>query len=313
MTSDLAPIETARLAELETVVERNVRGFVETGAALGEIRERRLYRATHATFEAYCRERWDFTRQRGNQLVDAAEMTTVVVTLGLPAPTSERQARELAPLKDDPERVRETWEEVVATHGASATAADVRAAVKRRRPLPADGKVIVGKRGLSHDPAVVDWVRERSAEGWTREQIVEASARGGHGWPRPDQRLTNGGVSECRAVIAHLERNGQPPTLPKRRRVTASLVDKQAERVRRDKLALDVVRALVGSALELRRAREHVVAALGREWRDDPYGVIAVLGNLSEVKNWLDEVIEPGMGLLDDEGRRQVKARAARG
>jgi hypothetical protein len=31
------------------------------GTALLEVRDRRLYRETHATFEDYCRERWRFS------------------------------------------------------------------------------------------------------------------------------------------------------------------------------------------------------------------------------------------------------------
>ena len=60
-----------------------------------EIRDSRLYRADFNTFEDYCRERWDFTRQRAHQLTEAAEVSTMVDV------QNERQARELAPLKDD--------------------------------------------------------------------------------------------------------------------------------------------------------------------------------------------------------------------
>ena len=50
-----AEIEVARLAELELVIERGQKAFVAVGNALAEIRDQRLYRETHATFEAYCK------------------------------------------------------------------------------------------------------------------------------------------------------------------------------------------------------------------------------------------------------------------
>jgi len=84
--------ERSRLAELEGVIERS---YVEVGHALREIRDSRLYRETHPNFDAYCRERWRFSRQRAGQLIDAAQVATMVVSAGLPAPESERRARDL--------------------------------------------------------------------------------------------------------------------------------------------------------------------------------------------------------------------------
>ncbi len=57
-----APARDATLADLEAVIGRGLDTFVEVGLALGAIHERRLYRATHSTFEDYCRERWGMDR-----------------------------------------------------------------------------------------------------------------------------------------------------------------------------------------------------------------------------------------------------------
>jgi hypothetical protein len=92
--------EAARLAELEARIKR---GFQEVGLALREIRDARLYRETHPTFEGYCRERWDFSDRRARQFMDAAEIGTMVPV------ENERQARALAPLKDDEKAVLEVW------------------------------------------------------------------------------------------------------------------------------------------------------------------------------------------------------------
>lgn len=126
----LAASEQARLVDLEATVERGLATFVEVGNALMEIRDGRLYRTTHGAFEDYCRERWGFSRQRANQLVDAATLTTTVVSQGLPAPTNEAQARELAPLRSEPEKMNEAWAE--ASSDGEPTALKVREAVGRR-------------------------------------------------------------------------------------------------------------------------------------------------------------------------------------
>jgi len=47
-------------------------------------------------FEGYCRERFGFSDSRGRQLIAAAKTVTAVTELGLPAPKTEREARELA-------------------------------------------------------------------------------------------------------------------------------------------------------------------------------------------------------------------------
>lgn len=132
MSSGLMPAEASRLAELELVVERGLATFVEVGAALLEIRDERYYRTTHRTFEDYCRERWDMSRARGYQLMDAARVVEAVSTTVDTAPANEAQARELVPLLDEPELMREAWAE--ASANGEPTAAAVRGAVERRRP-----------------------------------------------------------------------------------------------------------------------------------------------------------------------------------
>jgi hypothetical protein len=313
MSEALTTTESARLVELEAVVERGLQTFVEVGRALAEIRDERLYRATHRRFEDYCPDRWSFGGGRARQLIVAAKTATRVAVLGLPPLANEAQARALAPL--DSEQLRATWEVAMSEHGPTPTAPQVRAIVhERRAPKPSKPRkpVIAGRRGLSHDPVVIDWVRDRLGEGRSRDEIVRASACKTDGWPRPDAALTNGGVSECRAVIAHLERMERPnePT-PKRRHATASLIDKQFERAQRDKAALQLVAEVVGASIELRKAQTAVLAALERAWPRDPYAVLAAVANLAESREWLSQVIEPGMALLDDEGREHVRARTA--
>lgn len=66
--------------------------------ALARIRDARLYKPEHETFEAYCRKRWSLGKSRVYQLIDAAGVTSTIVDAGLAPPTNEAQTRELARL-----------------------------------------------------------------------------------------------------------------------------------------------------------------------------------------------------------------------
>jgi phage N-6-adenine-methyltransferase len=117
-----------RLSELETVIARGLSTFVEVGLALLEIRDSRLYRAAHETFESYCRERWGWSRRHANRLIEASE---VLETLGPIGPIHESQVRELVPLaRADEDAAREVWRDLREQHGEKLTAADVREAVE---------------------------------------------------------------------------------------------------------------------------------------------------------------------------------------
>lgn len=137
--SALAVGERDRLAACEGVIDRGLATFVQVGEALVEIRESRLYRDAHATFEAYCRQRWGFSKVRATQLITAAEAVTVVTTGDTPAPRSERVARELVPLRSDPDRLREAWERTVEEHGPEPTAKQVRQHVRPDAAGPPSG------------------------------------------------------------------------------------------------------------------------------------------------------------------------------
>jgi hypothetical protein len=124
MQTELAPAESRALIEHEAVIERGLTTFTEVGNALLAIREQRLYRAEHDTFEGYCRERWGFNDRRASQLIAAAATVSTIVETGLPAPANEHQARALAAV---PEAQRaEVWRETVDRTGGKPTAAAIR-------------------------------------------------------------------------------------------------------------------------------------------------------------------------------------------
>lgn len=127
----LTPAEARHLRSLEGRVERSLQSFRDVGEALLEIRDSRLYRMTHKTFEDYCRERWFLEPTRAHQFMGAAEVAKVLGD-GVEGPVNEAQARELVPLVHTrPEVVRQVWAEVQAT-GKPITANVVREVVQAR-------------------------------------------------------------------------------------------------------------------------------------------------------------------------------------
>ncbi len=93
-------------------LERRVeRAFFEAGKALAELRDRRLYRSTHKTFEEYCRTRFGHTRRQSYLLMDAAIVFDNLLEKCDPLdhilPTSERQVRPMTKL--EPQEQQEVW------------------------------------------------------------------------------------------------------------------------------------------------------------------------------------------------------------
>lgn len=130
VSTEMTPAESRHLRALEGRIERGLQTFRDVGLALMEIREDRLYRATHTSFEAYCLERWNLEKARAYQFLGAAE---VVKAIGDGAgPTNEAQARELVALvHEDPEAVRQVWAEVQKS-GKPITAEAIREVVQVR-------------------------------------------------------------------------------------------------------------------------------------------------------------------------------------
>lgn len=125
----LTPGEQRHLTSLEKRIERGLSTFREVGEALLDIRDNRLFRATHPTFESYCRERWDIDRGRAYQLMGAAEVAQALPT-GKHRLVNEAQARELVPLlHTDPAKFTEVWQTIAESQGPL-TAPVIREAVR---------------------------------------------------------------------------------------------------------------------------------------------------------------------------------------
>jgi hypothetical protein len=139
-SSNEAKVEVAPVEVLEEItydeqrdrhyLERKVESaFREAAVALKELRDRRLYRSTHKTFEEYCRDRFGFSRSRSYQLIDAAvvvenlEKCPQFVDI---LPTNEAQCRPVLDLS--PEDQRTVWS-AVAESGQRPTGARVKQTV----------------------------------------------------------------------------------------------------------------------------------------------------------------------------------------
>lgn len=108
----LSPAEKVERDKLELTVQQ---AFYLAGQALKLLRDKRLYRETHPSFEAYVRDRFDFSRAAAYYLISASKVvdnlkcqqfvdTNQCINI---LPTKESQCRPLAKLP--PEQQRQVW------------------------------------------------------------------------------------------------------------------------------------------------------------------------------------------------------------
>ena len=120
------------------ILEREVeRAFYKAGCALKELRDRKLYKSTHSSFEQYCEDRFGMRRRHPYRLIDAATVVDNILQLcpnrtqnesdtkknKLIIPTSEWQIRSLTRL--EPQQQREVWIKAVELAGNKAPSGKV--------------------------------------------------------------------------------------------------------------------------------------------------------------------------------------------
>lgn len=150
----LSKREKDRLAELEEIIIRNFKAFHAVGCALREVRDSKLYRQTHTTFEAYHKEMWDIASSQAYRYIDAADVVDHLIAYtptikNFPnwgkkespsatspigeviLPQNEAQARVLVKFKDNPQQQLKIWQQAVKTaENGRITAAHVRKTAK---------------------------------------------------------------------------------------------------------------------------------------------------------------------------------------
>ena len=131
----LTSAEVAHLNKLEAIVQRGLDTDLELGNALAEISDASLYRATHQTFEAYLRARWEIHRSPDDQLSQSAEIADPPSSdPRVPPPRMEPGPRAVAPGRArGRDWLANVWEQARhAFGGDSVPAVDIRVTVHRR-------------------------------------------------------------------------------------------------------------------------------------------------------------------------------------
>jgi hypothetical protein len=112
------------------------------GQAAAALRRRRAHTALgYSSWGAFYEAEFGQSGNYGYRLLKSAEVVRALEgdsPNGNSRPASEAVARELAPLRDEPDDLRDAWEEAVSRFGEQPTAAQVREVVEpRRAPAPA--------------------------------------------------------------------------------------------------------------------------------------------------------------------------------
>jgi len=163
VVEELSPEEEADRQRLELRVDR---ALYSAGCALRELRDRRLYRNTHKSWQDYCRERFGYGRDSADLKILAAE---VVENLEDKVPTNRRQIlptklEQIRPLtKLEPDEQRSVWEEAVREAGGVPSGRLVKDVVLRHK-----GSIVERLKQKNPPPpefAVGDVVEIKAAKG----------------------------------------------------------------------------------------------------------------------------------------------------
>lgn len=119
-TAPLSHKERGLLLSLESQIKTGLDSYGAAGLALREIQRKQLYRVTEdgtpRTFEAYCKERWKFSRSYAYRLIAAANVLENLSPRG-DIPQTPMQTRPLAKLP--PEMQGEVWDQAQASGDTS--------------------------------------------------------------------------------------------------------------------------------------------------------------------------------------------------
>jgi len=141
----LSDREQADLATCEAALDNLRVAFWAAGKALQVIRDARLYRDTHATFEDYVEQRWDMSRSPAYRLIDAWPLAERLSPMG--DKLNERQVRELLPLasRHGHDAAVTVYRTVAETDGIQVTAALLHGAVSILPPGRFDPAEAIGQ------------------------------------------------------------------------------------------------------------------------------------------------------------------------
>ena len=280
ITDSLIEADRFSLQQNEEIIAAGLKTFVEVGRALADIRGARLYRESHDSFEAYCDQRWNLSRPRAYQLIDAAATVGALSTnVDTPLPKNEGQARELRGL--DPEPAAEAMRTAHETTGGKVTAKDIRAAVTNLIEKQADGFVdtfpilrFYVERNR-HDEAVrigrdlvAMTAHERTGRMVILEKSIAAQLRSERGEAHPEPHSTIDSAGNVVPIKTSRETSAEPDE-----EVDAATSEVQSERVEvsnppRPAVTGEVLRRLHDFAARV-DAGQHVSSLVVRSLADD--------------------------------------------
>jgi len=102
----LTPPEIQQRDRCETIIREGWDTFLNVAQALAIVRKNRLYRDRYATFDAYCREKWEYSKSHVNRFIEAAAVAEVLTPIGVKV-KSESQLRPLVALS--PQKIPAAW------------------------------------------------------------------------------------------------------------------------------------------------------------------------------------------------------------
>ncbi len=154
LDSEVLTLEEIRHRDqCEGVIAQGWETFLQVGQALATIRRHRLYRDRYATFDDYCRQKWEYSKTHANRLIEAAAVAAVLTPMGVKV-KSESQLRPLVALP--PQRIPVAWKRAEELAGTGEITAQIvrRAAEQFKTPLLRLSETTVGckKFGANRTP-----------------------------------------------------------------------------------------------------------------------------------------------------------------
>jgi hypothetical protein len=130
VTGPLSDTERAHLQVCEAALDQLRTAFRYAGQALQVIRDARLYRETHATFEEYVLQRWGISRPQAYRWIDAWPLAERLSPIG-DTKLTESHVRPLVPVArhHGQDAAATVYETVVTTDGVRVTADLIQGAV----------------------------------------------------------------------------------------------------------------------------------------------------------------------------------------
>jgi hypothetical protein len=173
---------------------------------------------------------------------------------------------------------------------------------RRKGAASAAPTSITGVRGLAHNPAILNWVRELTRRGLSSKQIVTASVEGANDWPVPGYHLSDGSLAACRAAIYHLEIHNVSFPLPldgkkkPKSETGGRLRELYAQRKVKDNL-------LINARIDISKMVQHLEIIDFMEYglRDaDPETTADIYNELTILAAWVDTSLSVVAHEIDD-------------